>query len=855
MTEYVFAPTTLVQSVDWDDPSVWSGGVVPTTADADVVLPEIFQTASDPEPGYDVPYFMTLSSAQSYAIDTLTITDNDLTLMSTLAVAGSVTLQSGSEIDLAGATLSFGGLQNDGYDIQGYGNLVSAGAIANAGNIVGSGLTIAVGSLQNSGSLTAAGGGLTVHAEGAGGSLLDGTLTGGTYEASGGTLGLDMGGLIVGDDATVDLGSLDGLGGTNVIDSVDPASGQTLSLQQTLQQIDGDGSLNLVGQDYESTSQLTVAGNLTVSSGASFSAPQLNVVSSGSVSGNGTLTGPIIDDGTITASSLNVSAGTLDVQGPVSGTGTLVVAPDPSLTSNLSIFYEPEPSTLELGASVSVNVSFADSTGILILDDPQNFTGTITPAAPQYVAAGRLAPGAAPPSAADTIQLTGIAFDTVTGESYAGDASGGVLTIVAAGGTQTLRFAGDYTTASFVLSAGPQAVSSAPPSLDIIVTPIPAAPTIGLALDGGGSAAVAIVNTGTPTVTGAVAAGATVSLTADGAGAGSPLPTGNPGDTTGTYKAALTTALAPGMHQVDAVATNQAGTAAATGVLSLFVLPDPVNGISTASVGSAQIASLLDQGARMQFISGTEAIRLTDGTLSVGTDTDQALVQRLYEGLLGRGGDTTGLVGFTSLVGTAGGAAVATAMLNSPEFQHLHGAPGSMSDTGFVTLLYQGLLGRAPDAPGLASHVQALQNGTSFGAVAAGIAGSPEAKSHLAADTTNVWVPDASGALVTELYETAFARAPDPAGLAGFSQALHAGQTPQQIAQSIASSPEFLADHAGQDPTALVTSLYANGLGRAPDPAGLQHNVAALQSGATTGSILLGIAASPEAYGHLIRPV
>ena len=172
-----------------------------------------------------------------------------------------------------------------------------------------------------------------------------------------------------------------------------------------------------------------------------------------------------------------------------------------------------------------------------------------------------------------------------------------------------------------------------------------------------------------------------------------------------------------------------------------------------------------------------------------------------------------------------------------------------------MTLLYHGLLGRAPDPAGFFSTIQALQNGTSFGTIAANMAKSTPARTYLAADTADIWVPDANGALATEIFETAFARAPDPNGLANFEQVSRNGQTPQQIAQSIANSPEFLADHAGQSPTALVISLYASGLGRNPDQAGLQHDVAALQSGATIGSILFHIAASPEAYAHLIRPI
>ena len=685
MTEYVFAPPDLVQDVDWSDPSIWSGGVVPATSDADVVLPEIYQLGNGPSSANAYPYFVALSAAESYAIDTISIDANQLTLSGALSTAGSVSLQGSGEIDLSGGALSFSALGNGGEGIQGQGTVTSADAISNSGSFVGAGLTISARSLQNTGSLTGTVGGLTVHAEGSGGSLSDGTLAGGTYTASsdnivspgpGGMLDLDMGGLITRDDATINLGSeaerYEPVG-TDIIESVDPSSAQTLPLQQTLQQIDIGGSLNLIFQSYDTTGVLTVAGGLTLSDNASFSAAQLVVAPGGDISGNGTIAGPIVDDGTITANAPEIGAATLNVAGPVGGSGTLVIGADPELEDH-SEYARNGIYTLELGGAVSVDVLFADGAGTLMLDDPREFTGTITPGATQYITdSSGTAAGA--PTINNQIELAGVSLDAITCTSYTGNAAGGVLTIVAGGVTQTLRFAGDFTTNSFGLFAGPQNTPSASPSLDIAVTPVPAAPTLGLTLSSGGSAASAIVNTGTPYLTGSVPAGSTVTLSADGGIAeGSPPSAADPGDTAGTYNVVLTTALAPGTHQVTAVATNQAGSTADTA--SLLVLPDPVDGITTAaSVGSARIAALLDQGARMQFVAGTEAIQLTDGTLSVGTGTDQALVQRLYEDLLGRGGDTMGLVRFTSQIATAGAVSVAAAILDSPEFQHLHGTP------------------------------------------------------------------------------------------------------------------------------------------------------------------------------------
>ena len=421
--------------------------------------------------------------------------------------------------------------------------------------------------------------------------------------------------------------------------------------------------------------------------------------------------------------------------------------------------------------------------------------------------------------------------------------------------------------------------------LAISTTLLAATPTLELPLVDGGVAASAIINYATPLVIGTASAGSTVVIPADPSFAtdfDELTLTVIPGSSTGTFEVGLSP-LTPGLHVFDAVATSQGGSSTTSDPLSLFVLPDPVGGISTAAEGSFQLASLVDQGYSMQFIGGTEAIQLTDGTLSVGADTIQASVQRLYEGLLGRAGDTGGLeqfsalsasfgtapivnttpdltfydpltggapVLFTAFPSTTGTAAVASAILGSAEFQQLHGAAAAMSDTQFVILLYNGLLGRAPDAGGLALYVATLQGGASQGDVAASIANSAEAKAHLAADTANVWVPDTTGATVTEFYQTAFGHAPDLGGLGLFSTALQGGLSVQQLAQALVSSPEFQADHAGQNNAALVTSLYENGLGRAPSVADLQQ-----WSGGSAATILFGVAASSEAAVHLIRNV
>jgi len=80
---------------------------------------------------------------------------------------------------------------------------------------------------------------------------------------------------------------------------------------------------------------------------------------------------------------------------------------------------------------------------------------------------------------------------------------------------------------------------------------------------------------------------------------------------------------------------------------------------------------------------------------------------------------------------------------------------------------------------------------------------------------------------------------------------LKSGVTPAQLAQDLAASTEFQLLHNQQTDLQYVDSLYANGLGRQAEPAGEALWVNALQSGASRGDVLTGIAQSPEGQSHL----
>jgi hypothetical protein len=333
-----------------------------------------------------------------------------------------------------------------------------------------------LGGLVNEGTLEVGTGSLTVQVPSGFAELSDGTLTGGTYAAgysentaaNSSTLYLDIGGVVTTDGAAISLDR----GGE--IDSFDSASSSYVSIESTLNLIAATGNLSLADQTFNWETPLTVAGTLSLSSTeteqADLDAPQLTIDAGGVVKGTGTIDCPISNSGVIIAGLTTRPApfetvpDDMDIQGAVTGDGTIEIAPG-QLISEL-YYSEYEGATLDLDGPQSEDVSFADGTGTLQLDDPTAFSGSLRPA-----------------DSGDQIILPGVSYPSVTGYAYVGSAASGTLTINAGGTTYSLRFAGDFDTASFSLSAGPQLFTTSPPSL--LITPTATEPTTVIQTDGG----------------------------------------------------------------------------------------------------------------------------------------------------------------------------------------------------------------------------------------------------------------------------------------------------------------------------------------------------------------------------------
>lgn len=141
-------------------------------------------------------------------------------------------------------------------------------------------------------------------------------------------------------------------------------------------------------------------------------------------------------------------------------------------------------------------------------------------------------------------------------------------------------------------------------------------------------------------------------------------------------------------------------------------------------VGDAADTSLLRGGNGNQVISDEGATVTDDGNREDIIETGQ--VFRLYGATLGRLPDPDGLMDWVDRLKVDGAELVniIPGFLRGQEFENRYGA--NPTDTQFVELLYQNVLGRAPDAGGRAAWEARLDSGSSRAEVVRGFSESAE---------------------------------------------------------------------------------------------------------------------------------
>lgn len=163
----------------------------------------------------------------------------------------------------------------------------------------------------------------------------------------------------------------------------------------------------------------------------------------------------------------------------------------------------------------------------------------------------------------------------------------------------------------------------------------------------------------------------------------------------------------------------------------------------------------------------------------------------------------------------------------------------SRSDEWISTVIagfYRDTLNREPDAAGLQGWITAARSGMPVAQIASAFYASPEYFSTTGQSGYRIWV--------TDLYQKLLLRAPDQAGLDGWVAALEAGMRRDTLAFGFYQSPETLS--------VRVNALYVTFLGRDGEPAGIQNWMPFV---ARQGDLVLAaaIAGSPEYFNRAQR--
>jgi hypothetical protein len=256
--------------------------------------------------------------------------------------------------------------------------------------------------------------------------------------------------------------------------------------------------------------------------------------------------------------------------------------------------------------------------------------------------------------------------------------------------------------------------------------------------------------------------------------------------------------------------------------------------------GSLSVLNTVPGENQPAVATGTTIIALTNGTGlfdPTGTAED---VARLYQAALGRAPDIGGLRYWTAEVDNVKVPlpSVASGFTGSLEFIHNYGA---LSDPDFVQRLYQNVLGRPGDSGGVLFWQNVLASGSSRGDVLLSFSQSAEFKAKMLSVAG-----DKNNAEAYRLYTAALNRVPDVGGQAYWAAQLAAGATPAQVAQSFINSAEFTQDYGNLSAGDFVTVLYQNVLHRPGDPGGQQYWTDTLMQGTSRASVLAGFSDSLE---------
>ena len=221
-------------------------------------------------------------------------------------------------------------------------------------------------------------------------------------------------------------------------------------------------------------------------------------------------------------------------------------------------------------------------------------------------------------------------------------------------------------------------------------------------------------------------------------------------------------------------------------------------GRSPDSTGYGNWSERLDHGEMtlLEVIDGF--VRSPEFQTSYGALGNAAFVRLLYQNVLDRDADANGLANWTARLDSGmSRAEVVRGFSESAEFREntndaasAYVAAEAAPFLDDVFRLYQATLGRSPDLTGLANWSGRLAEDMDYTDVAAGFVGSPEFQ--------NVYGALSNRDFVTLLYENVLDRAPDASGLANWSGRLDDGMSREEVVRGFAQSAEFVAGTEAQ---------------------------------------------------------
>jgi hypothetical protein len=110
-----------------------------------------------------------------------------------------------------------------------------------------------------------------------------------------------------------------------------------------------------------------------------------------------------------------------------------------------------------------------------------------------------------------------------------------------------------------------------------------------------------------------------------------------------------------------------------------------------------------------------------------------------------------------------------------------------------------------------------------------------------------IWDRSEAAAQIARLYDTVLGRLPDAGGLANWKTAVEAGgMSMATVADSFCQSAEFQAVYGNLNNTEFMRTLYRNTLEREADQPGLENWVRYLDSGAARSDAVLAFSESQE---------